>query len=280
MTKNQPSNEIAFHVTTRGALEVVMIHTRVDPAVFRVNDNYAFLIHNAVTGSTTLIDAPEAAPVMKVLNDRRWGLEHIVITHHHNDHVDGLAELVAAYGSKIVGNATDAHRLPHLDIAVQTGAEITLAGTLFNILDAPGHTVGHIAVHAPDAECVFTGDSLMTLGCGRLFEGTPAQMWDSMQRLRALPDHTWVCSGHEYTATNLAFALTIEPDNKALHALAKRVSAKRAKGLPTVPSRLSQENDTNPYLRADLQVLARAINMDGAASADVFAEVRRRKDNF
>jgi hydroxyacylglutathione hydrolase len=113
-----------------------------------------------------------------------------------------------------------------------------------------------------------------------LFEGTPAQMWDSMQRLRALPDHTWVCSGHEYTATNLAFALTIEPDNKALHALAKRVSAKRAKGLPTVPSRLSQENDTNPYLRADLQVLARAINMDGAASADVFAEVRRRKDNF
>ena len=280
MTKNQPSNEIAFHVTTRGALEVVMIHTRVDPAVFRVNDNYAFLIHNAVTGSTTLIDAPEAAPVMKVLNDRRWGLEHIVITHHHNDHVDGLAELVAAYGSKVVGNATDAHRLPHLDIAVQTGAEITLAGTLFNILDAPGHTVGHIAVHAPDAECVFTGDSLMTLGCGRLFEGTPAQMWDSMQRLRALPDRTWVCSGHEYTATNLAFALTIEPDNKALHALAKRVSAKRAKGLPTVPSRLSQENDTNPYLRADLQVLARAISMDGAASADVFAEVRRRKDNF
>jgi hydroxyacylglutathione hydrolase len=280
MIKNQPSNEIAFHVTTRGALEVVMIHTRVDPSVFRVNDNYAFLIHNAVTGSTTLIDAPEAAPIMTVLKDRRWGLEHIVITHHHNDHVDGLAELVAAFGSKVVGNAADAHRLPPLDIAVNAGAEIMLSDTPCHIIDVPGHTVGHIAIHAPDAECVFTADSLMTLGCGRLFEGTPAQMWDSMQRLRALPDHTWVCSGHEYTQANLAFALTIEPENEALHALAERVGAKRAKGLPTVPSRLSEEKETNPYLRADLQVLARAINMSGAAAADVFAEVRQRKDNF
>jgi hydroxyacylglutathione hydrolase len=280
MPENQPSNKIAFHVTSRGALEVVMIHTRVDPAVFRVNDNYAFLIHNAVTGSTTLIDAPEAAPIMAVLNDRGWGLEHIVITHHHNDHVDGLAPLVATYNSKVVGNAADAHRLPSIDIAVETGAEITLSDTLCHIIDVPGHTVGHIAVHAPDADCVFTADSLMTLGCGRLFEGAPAQMWDSMQRLRGLPDHTWVCSGHEYTATNLAFALTIEPDNKALHALAERVGAKRAQGLPTVPLRLSEEKETNPYLRADLQVLAKAINMSGLTASDVFAELRRRKDSF
>ncbi|MCF6444114.1 hydroxyacylglutathione hydrolase [Nereida sp. MMG025] len=267
-------------VATHADLELVTVHCRIDPAEFRVNDNYAFLLHNKRTEQTTLIDAPEAAPLIAALDARGWGLHHIVITHHHNDHIEGLAELVDRYGAKVIGAKADAHRLPPLDIAVTEGDTLDLSGTQAQIIDVSGHTLGHIAIYVPAAHAVFTADSLMALGCGRLFEGTARQMWQSMQKLRALPDNTLVCSGHEYTEANLRFAMTIEPDNPQLQTRAADIAAQRAKSLPTVPSRLGVEKQTNPYLRADLQPLKAALDMKDATAEDVFGHVRQLKDTF
>lgn len=261
-------------------LELVTVFCRADPKAFPVGDNYAYLLHNHDTGQTALIDAPEAAPLIAELDARGWGLDQIVITHHHYDHIEGLEELRAKYGAKVIGAQADAHRLPPLDMAVCEGDQIDLAGAQAQVIDVSGHTIGHIALHVPAVKAVFTADSLMALGCGRLFEGTPAQMWISMQKLRALPDETLVCSGHEYTETNLAFALTIEPENPALQTRAKEIAATRAKGEPTVPSRLEIEKLTNPYLRADLQPMKAALNMVQSSADEVFKTIRQRKDNF
>ncbi|HSG36226.1 MAG TPA: hydroxyacylglutathione hydrolase [Paracoccaceae bacterium] len=243
-------------------------------------DNYAYLLHNAETGQTTLVDAPEAAPIQAALAERGWGLDLILLTHHHPDHIDGVEPLRAAFGAKVVGAAADSHRLPKLDLAVKEGDVIDVLGTKAHVIDVSGHTVGHIAFHLPEIGAAFTADSLMALGCGRLFEGTPEQMWQSLLKLRALPPETLVCSGHEYTASNARFALTVEPGNAALQARAKDVAAKRARGEATVPSLLSEEIATNPFLRADLPEIKAAIGMAGASDVAVFAEIRGRKDRF
>ncbi len=243
-------------------------------------DNYAFVLHDAASGATLLVDAPESWPVMAALEARGWRLTHVALTHHHYDHVDGLEDLVAAFAPQVIGAAADAHRLPPLDVAVAGGDSIDWAGHELRVIDVPGHTIGHVAYHVPDAGAVFTGDSLMALGCGRLFEGSPEQMWHSLQTLAALPDETQVCSGHEYTAANAAFAATIEPDNPALIARSRAVSAARAKGSPTVPSTLAEERATNPFLRAHLPEVKAALGMEGAPDAAVFAEIRARKDRF
>ncbi len=243
-------------------------------------DNYAYLLHNAETGQTTLVDAPEAAPIQAALAERGWGLDLILLTHHHPDHIDGVEPLRAAFGAKVVGAAADAHRLPKLDLAVKEGDVIDVLGTKAHVIDVSGHTIGHIAFHLPEIGAAFTADSLMALGCGRLFEGTPEQMWQSLLKLRALPPETLVCSGHEYTASNARFALTIEPDNAALQARAADIAAKRARDEATVPSLLSEEIATNPFLRADLAEVKAAVGMADAADAAVFAEIRGRKDRF
>lgn len=243
-------------------------------------DNYAYLLHNAETGQTALIDAPDAVPIRAALAERGWGLDLILLTHHHGDHIDAVEPLRAAYGAKVVGAKADAHRLPKLDLAVEEGDVIDVLGTKAHVIDVSGHTVGHIAFHLPEIGAVFTADSLMALGCGRLFEGTPEQMWQSLLKLRALPPETLVCSGHEYTASNARFALTVEPGNAALQARAKDVAAKRARGEATVPSLLSEEIATNPFLRADLPEVKAAIGMAGASDVAVFAEIRGRKDRF
>jgi hydroxyacylglutathione hydrolase len=243
-------------------------------------DNYAFLLHDGATGRTALIDAPEAAPIRRALGARGWGLDEIWITHHHGDHVEGVDELRAACGARVTGAAADRHRLPALDRAVAAGDSFDFAGAAVQVIDVSGHTVGHIAFHVPDAGAVFTGDSLMALGCGRLFEGTAPQMWASLSRLAAVPPDTLVCSGHEYTAANAAFALTIEPENPALIARAEAVRAARARGEATVPSRLSDELATNPFLRAGLQSVKDGLSMAQDDDAEVFAEIRRRKDRF
>jgi len=243
-------------------------------------DNYAYLLHNAETGQTALIDAPDAAPIRAALAERGWGLELILLTHHHPDHIDGVEPLREAFGAKVVGAAADAHRLPKLDLAVQDGDVIDVLGLKAHVIDVSGHTLGHIALHLPEIGTVFTADSLMALGCGRLFEGTPDQMWQSLCKLRALPADTLVCSGHEYTASNARFALTIEPGNAALLARTKDIAAKRARGEATVPSLLSEEIATNPFLRADLPEVKAAIGMAGASDVAVFAEIRGRKDRF
>ncbi len=249
-------------------------------------DNYAFLLHDTATGQTALADAPEAAPIRTELNMRGWTLTHILITHHHYDHVDGgVDELRAAYTPRVIGAKADAHRLPQLDMAVSDGGEVfDFAGHEVQVMDVSGgHTVGHIAYHIPPAaQAVFTGgDSLMALGCGRLFEGTAPQMWDSLSKLAALPPETQVCSGHEYTAANAAFALTIEPGNTALTDRSADIGEAREVGIPTVPSALSLELATNPFLRAHLpEVKAGLGGMEHATDAEVFAEIRARKDRF
>ncbi len=243
-----------------------------------LSDNYAYLLHDAGSGRTALVDAPEAAPIRAALDAHGWTLSDILITHHHDDHVAGLAELRGA--ARVIGARADAHRLPPLDLAVAPGAPLEVLGEPVEVIDVPGHTLGHIAFHFPHSAMAFTADSLMAMGCGRLFEGSAEQMWDSLRRLRDLPGRTLICSGHEYTQSNARFALTIEPDNVALRDRAADIDAARAQGRATVPSRLSEERATNPFLRADMPELQQAIGLEGQPPAQVFAEIRRRKDRF
>jgi hydroxyacylglutathione hydrolase len=257
-------------MTKTSAVEMVVVPC--------LEDNYAFLVHNGETGETALIDAPDAPPVQAVLDARGWTLTDILITHHHWDHIDGLAPLRGT--ARVIGAAADAHRLPDLDLAVAEGDVVRVCGQQTHIIDVSGHTVGHIAFYMPDAGFAFTADSLMALGCGRLFEGTPAQMWDSMQKLRELPDDTLICSGHEYTESNARFAATLDPDNPDLILRIKRIEQARSSGTPTVPSTLTEEKRTNPYLRADLPEFKAALGMSDASDLDVFTQVRARKDQF
>lgn len=243
-------------------------------------DNYAFLLHDAESGQTACIDVPEAAPILAALDARGWTLTDILLTHHHNDHIGGVAELRTRTGALVAGAAADAHRLPPLDLALSEGMSVPLGREFGQVIDVPGHTVGHIAFHFPESGVVFTGDSLMAMGCGRLFEGTPAQMWDSLSKLAALPPETLVCSGHEYTASNARFALSLEPDELAIKSRASAIEQARAKGQPTVPSRLSDELATNPFLRASNPRMKAAVGMDRAQDAAVFGEIRARKDRF
>ncbi|MEX0371347.1 MAG: hydroxyacylglutathione hydrolase, partial [Tateyamaria sp.] len=215
-----------------------------------LSDNYAFLAHDPETGKTALIDVPEAGPILSVLEETGWTLTDILITHHHYDHIDGLDAVLAAYPAQVVGAAADAHRLPKLDHAVAEGDTASIGHERGTVIDVSGHTVGHIAFHFPGAKAVFTADSLMALGCGRVFEGTKPQMHKSLQKLAALPGETRVYSGHEYTAANGKFALTIDPENLDLISRIDEVADKRASGTPTVPSLLSEELATNPFLRA------------------------------
>ncbi|MGR3631392.1 MAG: hydroxyacylglutathione hydrolase [Limimaricola soesokkakensis] len=243
-----------------------------------LSDNYAFLLHDAGTGRTALVDAPEAAPIRRALDAHGWRLSDILLTHHHDDHVAGVAEL--RDGARVIGARADAHRLPPLDLEVAPGDPLEVLGAKVEVIDVPGHTLGHVAFHFPQDHMAFTADSLMALGCGRLFEGTADQMWDSLRKLRDLPGQTLICSGHEYTETNARFALTIEPDNQALRDRAAAIARARAEGRPTVPSHLSEERATNPFLRADMPELQRAAGLEGHSAVQVFAEIRSRKDRF
>jgi hydroxyacylglutathione hydrolase len=245
-----------------------------------LSDNYAFLAHDAASGETALIDVPEAAPILAVLADKGWALSHVLLTHHHYDHVDGLAEVLAKHPAKVVGAAADAHRLPPLDIEVSEGDGVQIGSETARVIDVSGHTLGHIAFYFDQTRAVFTADSLMALGCGRLFEGSAAQMWASLSKLAALPGDTLVCSGHEYTTANGAFAMTIEPQNPDLVARVADIAAARAANQPTVPSLLSLELATNPFLRANVSTVQQNVGMTGAQPVIVFAEIRARKDKF
>ncbi|GGX53747.1 hydroxyacylglutathione hydrolase [Tateyamaria omphalii] len=243
-------------------------------------DNYAFLAHDPDTGDTALIDAPEAAPILAALAETGWKLTDVLITHHHYDHVDGLQDILTEHPARVTGASADAHRLPALDVQVAEGDQVTVGSETGAIIDVSGHTVGHIAFHFPASKAVFTADSLMALGCGRVFEGTKPQMHESLQKLAALPDDTRVYSGHEYTAANGKFALTIDPENTELISRLREVADKRASDIPTVPSLLSEELATNPFLRAHDPAIQTHLGMEGANATDVFKEIRTRKDNF
>jgi hydroxyacylglutathione hydrolase len=245
-----------------------------------LTDNYAYLLHDDASGHTTLIDAPEAAPILAALAARGWRLDQILLTHHHSDHIQAVPELVAATSATVLGAQADAHRLPPLTRAVKEGDSVAIGPEQAHVLDVSGHTVGHIAFHLPESALAFTADSLMAGGCGRLFEGSPALMWSSLQKLAALPGETLICSGHEYTTSNLRFAASIEPDNPALQARIAKVAKARAENRPTVPSRLSGELATNPFLRARLPHIKALIGMPDASDAEAFAEIRAQKDKF
>ncbi|MBT9247517.1 hydroxyacylglutathione hydrolase [Gemmobacter fulvus] len=245
-----------------------------------LKDNYAFLIHDPGSRATAVVDVPEAAPIRAALKARNWTLTHVLLTHHHWDHIDGVADLIDGTEAKVIGAAADAHRLPPLDLALTEGDSFWVGGAEGQVIDVPGHTVGHIAFYFPQSALVFTGDSLMAMGCGRLFEGTPDQMWQSLCKLAALPPETQVCSGHEYTTSNARFAQSLEEMTPALILRLDAIARARDAGLPTVPSLLGEELATNPFLRAGTPALKAAIGMADAQDAAVFAELRARKDNF
>lgn len=219
-------------------------------AVPCLSDNYAWILRDEATGDIAVCDPGEAAPVAAWLDRAGGRLAMILLTHHHGDHVDGVAALRASYGGKVVGAAADQHRLPPLDLVVRPGETVRLGASAAVVIDTPGHTVGHIAYHFAAGDVLLCGDTLFSLGCGRLLEGTAAQMFGSLQALAALPGSALVCCGHEYTESNARFAVTVEPDNAALRARAEQVRTLRAAGQRTVPTTLAEELASNPFLRA------------------------------
>lgn len=245
-----------------------------------LSDNYAYLAHDPATGDTAVIDVPEAGPILTALEAQGWTLTDVLLTHHHWDHVDGLSELLAKAPARVIGAAADAHRLPALDVALHDGDTVRIGEQEGRVMDVSGHTVGHVAFHFPHSHVAFTADSLMALGCGRVFEGTMAQMHGSLSKLAALPPDTMICSGHEYTEKNAKFALTVDPDNPKLKSRVSEVESRRRAGKSTVPSTLEEELATNPFLRTSDPDIQAQLGMVGAEPDAVFAEIRARKDRF
>jgi hydroxyacylglutathione hydrolase len=243
-------------------------------------DNYAYLVRDRASGKVALVDAPSVEPIEAALEARGWGLDQIWITHHHGDHIEGVDALRNHHGASVVGHAKDRARLPKLDVEVSEGETVTLGRTTARVIDVSGHTVGHIAFVLDADKVAFTADSLMALGCGRVFEGTHAMMWSSLSKFLEMPDDMAIYSGHNYGQANGRFALSIEPDNTALHDRIARIKAADAAGQPIVPATIAEEKNTNPFLRATQPSVKAAVGLVGADDAAVFAEVRRRKDAF
>lgn len=243
-----------------------------------LSDNYAILVHDAATGATAAIDAPDAEPILAALEEAGWRLTDILVTHHHHDHTGAIADLKARYDCRVVASAREAPKVPLVDATFADGDKVRIGDLAARVIATPGHTLGHVAYWFKDERAVFVGDTLFSIGCGRVFEGTPGQMWDSLLRLRALPEDTNVYCAHEYTQANIRFATTIEPENAALAARAEEVARLRAEGRPTVPSTIGAEKRANPFLRADVAEVAAHLGMAGADAADVFTEIRARKN--
>ena len=245
-----------------------------------LSDNYAFVLYNVENRAALLVDAPEAGPINEIITKNNLKLEKIFLTHHHADHVDGLGEILDKHNALTIGAQADIHRLPKLDKYVQAGNEFFFQGQTGKIFDVPGHTLGHIALYIPTQNILFSGDSLMALGCGRLFEGNAEQMWNSLSRLISLPDTTQICSGHEYTENNASFALSIDPENRDLIKRNEQVKLMRSKNLFTVPSQLGLEKKTNPFLRPFDKNIREHLNMHKSTDVEVFSKIRTLKDNF
>jgi hydroxyacylglutathione hydrolase len=245
-----------------------------------LKDNYGFLAHDEKSGATATIDTPEAARILQEANRLGWRITHILNTHHHADHAGGNLEIKSATGALVIGPARERDKIPGLDIAIGEGDIVHLGESTARVLDVRGHTAGHIAYSFEKDGLAFVGDTLFAMGCGRLFEGTPQDMWGSLSKLMALPAETVLYCAHEYTAANARFALTVDSGNTALRARVQAVEAARAKGEATVPTRVDWELATNPFLRAGDAELARAVGLSGAAPVEVFAKTRRLKDEF
>jgi hydroxyacylglutathione hydrolase len=231
-----------------------------------LSDNYAWMLRDSGSGAVGIVDPADAKAIIAALEREGGRLDLILLTHHHDDHIAGVDEVRARFNCKVVGAAADQHRLPKLDQAVVEGDKVTLGGSRARVIDTPGHTRGQINYFFPEGEVLLSGDTLFSLGCGRLIEGTAAEMFSSLRKLAALPGGTKVCCGHEYTESNGRFAITVEPDNDALKARIAEVKQQRAAGQPSVPSTLASELAANPFLRAKDEA--------------TFADIRAKKDKF
>jgi hydroxyacylglutathione hydrolase len=244
------------------------------------SDNFGILARNPATGEAFLVDAPEEAPILAAIERTGWRPSALLVTHHHGDHVEANLALKQRFGLTIVGPEAEKAKIPGIDRTVRGGDTITVAGLEVEVIDTLGHTLGHVSYHLPSERVVFAADTLFALGCGRLLEGTPAQMVASLRKLAALPPDTKVYCGHEYTQANARFAATVDPDNPKLKARAKEIDALRAEGKPTLPTTIGRELETNPFLRWDDKAIRRTLGMEDADDVAVFAEIRKRKDNF
>jgi hydroxyacylglutathione hydrolase len=243
-----------------------------------LSDNYGFLVHDPASGATAALDTPDAEAILRQADAKGWRITDIWNTHWHPDHAGGNAAIKAKTGAKVTGPA-EVERIGQIpDRVVCEGDVVQLGDLTARVLDVGGHTLGHVAYVFDSEKVAFVGDALFAMGCGRLFEGTPQQMWTSLSKIAALPADTTLYCAHEYTQSNARFALSVDAANAALQARAAEVERLRAAGKPTVPMTLRQEQETNPFLRAPL--LKGAIGMASAEDWEAFGEIRRRKDNF
>ena len=245
-----------------------------------LTDNYIYLINDPVSGETAVIDPALAQPVLDVLEKKGWRLTYILNTHHHWDHVGGNLELKQKTGCKIIAAQADRDRIPGIDRGVGEDDVIALGQHQARVISTPGHTRGHVVYHFAEDGALFCGDTLFVMGCGRLFEGTPEQMWNSLQKLKALPPSTRIYCTHEYTQTNGRFALSVEPDNRQLQEKMIEVKQLRTENKPTVPSTIEQEIATNPFFRADSISIQKTLGLESQSPVRVFTELRKRKDSF
>ena len=245
-----------------------------------LKDNFGVLIHDSATGATAAIDAPEAGPVEAALQETGWKLSDILVTHHHGDHTGGIAELKQKHKCRVVAPKAEAAKIPLVDETVREGDKVRVGEIEANVIETPGHTAGHITYWFHADKIAFAGDTLFSIGCGRVIEGTPEMMWESLLKLRNLPPATRVFCGHEYTLANIKFAQSIEPDNAALKARAAQAVKQIADGQWTIPTTLDEEKAANPFLRADVPAVAASLGLAGKPAAQVFAEIRERKNKF
>ncbi|ODT31962.1 MAG: hydroxyacylglutathione hydrolase [Kaistia sp. SCN 65-12] len=243
-------------------------------------DNFGVLIHDPESGQTALIDAPQEAPILAAVERTGWKPSLLLITHHHADHVEANLALKKRFSLKIVGPEAEKAKIPGIDETVGEGSRVPFGGEQAEVIFTPGHTAGHVSYHFPQSKLLFSADTLFALGCGRLLECAAPVMYESLRKLAALPPETAVYCGHEYTLANARFALTVDPANKTLQERAKRIEALRAEGKPTLPTTIGEELATNPFLRWADPEIRKNLGMENASDAEVFAEIRKRKDNF
>ncbi len=243
-----------------------------------LSDNFGYLIHDPATKATASIDAPEAGPIIKALDREGWTLTDILITHHHHDHVGGVAELKQTYKCRVVAPHDKTTAIANVDLRTKQGDVLKVGNLLARVLETPGHTLDHVSYVFDNEKALFAADTIFSIGCGRVIEGTYPMMWDSLLKLRALPDDFKLYCGHEYTAANIKFALTIEPDNAVLKARAEEVKRLRSENRPTVPTLLGEEKKANVFLRADDPAVAASVRMKDRTPAEVFGELRERKN--
>jgi hydroxyacylglutathione hydrolase len=243
-----------------------------------LKDNFGVLLHDPESGATAAIDAPEARPIETALKATGWRLTDILVTHHHGDHTGGIEELKEHHGCRVVAPDAEADGIPEVDETVRENDRVRVGGIEARVIETPGHTAGHIAYFFPHDRLAFVGDTLFSIGCGRVIEGNPKMMWDSLLKLRALPNDTRIFCGHEYTAANIRFAKKIEPRNPALLARDKQVADLLTAKKPTIPSTMAEEKAANPFLRADVAEVANAVGLADKPAWEVFAEIRERKN--